>query len=320
MKILIASSIDPAAIQYLEKHHDVLCAFGASEDVLIEKISDREVLIFRSGVQITTEVMAAAPYLKLILRAGSGIDNIDLNYAIDRGFELIRIPGPGARAVAEMAFGFMIALARNVFVADKMTRQGRWMKQQMTGYLLKGKTLGIVGAGNIGTQTGSLGVAWGMNVIGCVERPTEEINHRLKAQGIHLTTLEEVLSQSDFVCLHVPLQESTRHLLNAETLALMKPGAYLVNLARGGVVDEQALFDALISGNLAGAALDVHAQEGEGKISPLAGLDNVILTPHIGASAFDAQREIGEIIINAVERVTARQQSSSTVWESVSED
>ena len=320
MKILIASSIDPDAIQSLEQNHDVLCAFGASEDVLVDKISDREVLIFRSGVQITTKVLAAASHLKLILRAGSGIDNIDLDYVIEHGYELIRIPGPGARAVAEMAFGYMIALARNMLVADKMTRQGRWMKREMTGYLLKGKTLGIVGAGNIGRQTGMLGVAWGMNVIGCVEAPTEDSERNLKAHGIRLTSLQEVLSQSDFVCLHVPLQESTRHLINAERLALMKPGAYLVNLARGGVVDEQALFDALTSGNLAGAALDVHAQEGEGKISPLAELDNVILTPHIGASAFDAQREIGEIITSAVERVAAREQSDSAVWESVTEE
>jgi phosphoglycerate dehydrogenase-like enzyme len=311
MKILIASSIDPDAIKYLEQKHDVICAFGAKEGVLKEKIFDREVLVFRSGVQITAEVMAAAPQLKLILRGGSGTDNIDLDYVNERSFEFIRIPGPGARAVAEMAFGFMIALARNMFIADKMTRQGQWMKQQMTGYLLKGKTLGIVGAGNIGTQTGELGVAWGMDVIGCVNHPTAEKERDLKVHGIHLTTFEEVLSQSDFVCLHVPLQDSTRHLMSAGTFALMKQGAYFVNLARGGVIDEQALLDALTNGRLAGAALDVHAQEGEGKISPLAELDNVILTPHIGASAFDSQREIGDIIINAVEKIALRQHSNS---------
>lgn len=307
MKILIASSIDSDAIKYLEKHHDVICAFGAEEDVLKEVIADREVLVFRSGVQITAEVMAAAPNLQLIMRGGSGIDNIDLDYVAQRDIRLIRIPGPGARAVAEMTFAFMLGLARNVLIADHKTRQGRWMKREMMGYLLRGKTLGIVGAGNIGTQTGELGVAWGMNVIGCVAHPTDEKAEELKQHGIELTSLEDVLKKSDFVCLHVPLMDSTRNLIDEDALALMKPGAYLINLARGGVVDEQALLTALTTDKLAGAALDVHAQEGEGKISPLAGLDNVILTPHIGASAFDSQREIGEIIIAAVEEMVVHQ-------------
>jgi D-3-phosphoglycerate dehydrogenase len=306
MKILIASSIDPDAIKHLEQKHDVICAFGAAEDVLIDKIQDRDVLVFRSGVEITAKVMAAAPNLKLILRGGSGADNIDLDYVAQRDFEFIRIPGPGARAVAELALGFMFILARKVFLADKMTRQGRWMKNQMTGYLLKGKTLGIVGAGNIGTQTGDLGIALGMNAIGCVHFPSEEKERELKEHGICLTSFEEVISKSDFICLHVPLEDSTRHLINAQTLAMMKPGAYLINLARGGVIDEAALYDALTNQRLAGAALDVHEREGDGKISPLAELDNVVLTPHIGASAFDSQREIGLIIIDAVEQMAMR--------------
>jgi phosphoglycerate dehydrogenase-like enzyme len=200
----------------------------------------------------------------------------------------------------------MIALARNMVIADKMTRQGRWMKTEMMGYLLKDKTLGIVGAGSIGTQTGLLGKAWGMTVIGCVDTATEEKELILKHLDIRLTGFDEVLSQSDFVTVHVPLTPNTRNLINAEELALMKPGAYLINLARGNVVNEQALLEALTSGKLAGAALDVHAQEGEGKISPLAHLDNVILTPHIGASAFDSQREIGEIMIKAIEEFADR--------------
>ena len=301
MKILIASSIHQDAISYLEQDHDVICAFNAPTDVLKEKIVDRDILIFRSGVQITAEVMSAAPNLRLLLRGGSGFDNIDLDYVNEHNLEFIRVPEPGARAVAEMAFGLMIALARNILIADEKTRQGRWMKREMTGYLLKDKTLGIVGAGNIGTQTGKLGVAWGMNVIGCVEAPNAQKSADLKAHDIQLESLETVLSQSDFVCLHVPLTDTTRYLIDDEKLALMKEGSYLINLARGHVVDEQALLEHLTNGKIAGAALDVHAQEGEGKISPLADLDNVILTPHIGASAFDAQREIGEIMIKMIE-------------------
>jgi phosphoglycerate dehydrogenase-like enzyme len=161
--------------------------------------------------------------------------------------------------------------------------------------------LGIVGAGNIGTQVGRLANAWGMNVLGCIEFPSAESAARLSKSGIKLVPFPAVLASSDFITLHVPLKESTRNLINAENLARMKPGAFLVNLARGGVVNEAALYDSISSGHLAGAALDVHEHEGEGKISPLAELENVILTPHIGAGAIDSQKEIGEIIIENID-------------------
>lgn len=301
MKILLASSIHSDAINRLKEKHDVVSAFGAKEDVLKSLIVDRDVLVFRSGVQISAPVMAAAPNLKLLLRAGSGVDNIDLDYVNAHNLELIRIPGPGAKAVAELSFAFMLALARNLLVADQKTRQGVWAKHELTGYLLTGKTLGIIGTGNIGSRTGQLGAAWGMNVLGCVEAPTQEIAENLAAKGIRLASFEEVLSQSDFISIHVPLQDSTRNLIDAAAFALVKPSAYLVNLARGGVVDEQALYEALVAGRLAGAALDVHAREGNGQISPLAALPNVILTPHIGAGTYDSQREIGEIIVSEIE-------------------
>jgi D-3-phosphoglycerate dehydrogenase len=305
MKILIASSIDPDAIKTLEANHDVICAFGASREKLLEVIPDREVLIFRSGVQITGEVMSHAPDLKLLIRAGSGVDNIDMNYVAQNGLKLVRVPEPGAKAVAELSFALMLSMARKVRVADQLLRQGHWAKNEMTGYLLTGKVLGIVGAGNIGSRTGMLGVAWGMDVLGCVEHPTPEKAAHLAESGIRLADFEEVLAQSDFISIHVPLQPSTRYLINAEALAKVKPGAFLVNLARGGVVDETALYAALTEGRLRGAALDVHEKEGEGKISPLAGLDNVVLTPHIGANTVDSQREIGEIVIRTLKSFVA---------------
>ena len=310
MKILIASSIYPDAVERLREDHDVVCAFNAKDDVLKEVIVDREVVILRSGVQITAEVMACAPDLKLLLRAGSGFDNIDVDYVNEHGLRLVRIPGPGAKAVAEMSFTFMLALARNLLEADRLTRQGHWAKQQLTGELLTGKRLGIVGAGNIGTQVGKLGVAWGMEVIGCVEPATPEEAERLKAEGIRMTDIKEVLSTSDFISLHVPLNDFTRNLIGAQELAMVKPGAYLINLARGGVVNEQDLYDALTEGPLAGAGVDVHENEGEGKISPLAGLENVILTPHIGAGTIDSQREIGDIIIGTIRDYAAQPASS----------
>jgi D-3-phosphoglycerate dehydrogenase len=300
MKIIIASSIHKDAIDKLREQHDVVCAFNAKDDVLKKEIKDRDALIFRSGVQITAEVMACAPDLKLIIRAGSGVDNIDLEYVRRKQIHFVRIPGPGAKAVAELSFALMLALSRNVMEADRLTRQGIWAKHEMTGYLLTGKILGIVGAGNIGSRVGSLGAAWGMKVLGCVEHPSPVVAMRLQEMGINLTDMDHVLSESDFVSIHVPLKDSTRNLVDAEALAKMKPGSVLINLARGGVVDESALVKALERGHLRGAALDVHQSEGNGKISPLADFKNVILTPHIGAGTFDSQREIGEIVIESI--------------------
>jgi D-3-phosphoglycerate dehydrogenase len=301
MKILIASKIDPTSIEKLEENHEVVCAFGADQEVLKSLIKDRDILIFRSGVKISAEVMATAPDLKLLIRAGSGVDNLDMDYVNQRGLRLVRVPGPGAKAVAEMTFALMLALARNLLEADRLTRQGRWAKNELYGYLLTGKVLGVLGAGNIGSVVAHLGAIWGMKVLACVEHPSSDRADQFERAGIHLTTCEELLSQADFVSVHVPLKESNRNLINEEMLTYMKPGAFLINIARGGIVDEAALYRALVEGRLSGAALDVHQAEGEGKISPLAELKNVILTPHIGANTVDSQREIGEIILETVE-------------------
>ena len=301
MKILIASRIDPGALSRLQAGHDVRCAYGAPEAELCRAIADREALVFRSGVEITAAVLEAAPQLRLIVRGGSGLDNIDLASVERRRIRFERIPGPGAQAVAELAFALMLALARNVLPADRLMRQGRFAKAAMTGYLLHGKTLGVIGAGNIGSKVGQMGVAWGMRVLGCTANRVEREAQRLAALGIRRTTLDEVLRRSDFVSVHVPLQDSTRNLIGDDAIARMKRGAYLVNLARGGVVDEGALQRALASGQLAGAGLDVHEREGDGNVSPLAGFDNVVLTPHIGASTHDSQREIGDVIVRTIE-------------------
>lgn len=320
MRILIASPIDHDAIERLRAQHQVLYAYDQPAEVLQGLVCDCEILIFRSGVNITADVMACSPDLKLIIRAGSGIDNVDVAYARHRGLELVRVPGPGAQAVAEMSFAFMLALSRNLLEADRLTRQGHWAKYQLAGYLLTRKVLGIVGAGNIGATVGGLGVAWGMEVIGCVEHPSAERAARLAEKGIRLTSLDEVVSMADYLSLHVPLKESTRNLIDAQVLARMKPGSYLINLARGGVVNEPALYEALTTeGRLRGAAADVHAREGEGKISPLASLSNVILTPHIGAMAVDSQREIGRRV-NALVDAFLRMPAKDGVWRTTVEN
>jgi D-3-phosphoglycerate dehydrogenase len=259
------------------------------------------VLVFRSGVSIPAALMAAAPRLRLLIRAGSGLDNIDLDFLRQRGLELVRIPGPGARAVAELAFGLMLALSRQILQADSLLRRGRWAKHELTGHLLNGKRLGIVGVGNIGSLVGRMGVAWGMEAVGCVEHPSAERAAAFRDQGIRLTGFREVLETADYLCICVPLKETTRFMIGRRELARMKPGAFIVNTARGGVVDEAALSEALRQGKLAGAALDVHQQEGENCISPLADLANVVLTPHIGAMTVDSQREIGRKILEIID-------------------
>ncbi|HVR32922.1 MAG TPA: NAD(P)-dependent oxidoreductase [Acidimicrobiia bacterium] len=300
MKILIASSIAQSALDELATAHDLVYAVGASEADLAQAITGCDALVFRSGVDITATVLDHAGSLRLIVRAGSGYDNIDLDRLAEMRLRFVRIPGPGAKAVAELAFALMLGLARQVRWADREWRAGRWVKSQAQGRLLTGRSLGIVGAGNIGSRTGALGAAWGMSVTGCVELPAPSIEEALSRRGIRLAGFDQVMSESDFVSIHVPLQDSTRNLIDARVIGSMRPGSILVNLSRGGVVDELALRDALLSGHIAGAGLDVHSAEGNGRISPLADLENVVLTPHIGASTSDSQEEIGRMIVKCL--------------------
>ena len=302
MKILVISPIEATALDRLRATHDVVCSYGASDGELGELSRDREAIIFRSGVSVSAAVLEHAPQLRLLIRAGSGLDNLDLDYVERRGIDLIRIPGPSAQAVAEMTFGLMLALARNIPLGDRLLRQGHWAKSELVGYNLSGKTLGVVGLGNIGTRVAQLGKAWGMQVLGCVGHPSADRREAFNAQGIRMAELDVVLGTADFVTLHVPLGATTRGLIDERALTKFKPGAFLVNVARGGVVDERALLRALTDGTLRGAALDVHESEGEGMTSLLAELPNVVLTPHIGASTIDAQREIGVEIIGIIER------------------
>lgn len=302
MKILIASPIDPGAIERLAEDHDVVCGFHDTEEALPVLIRDCEALVFRSGVQITAGLMESAPQLRLLIRAGSGLDNLDVDYVRERGIELVRIPEPGARAVAELTFALMLALSRHLFDADRSMREGHWKKRELGGYLIENKTLGIIGLGNIGTRVAAMGRAWGMDVVGCVEHPGPEHARRFADRGIGLLPMDRVVARADYLSIHVPLKASTRNLVGDRVLRRMKPGSYLLNLARGGVVDERALYDALCRGDrIRGAALDVHEREGEGRRSPFADLPNVILTPHIGATAVDAQREIGRRVIATVQ-------------------
>jgi D-3-phosphoglycerate dehydrogenase len=302
MKILLASPIDPGTVRVLSESHDVVKPAAPTPEALKEAIADRDAVVLRSGVMLSADVLAAAPGLKLLVRAGAGLDNIDLGQARSQGLRVVKIPGMSAPPVAEFTFALLLSLARRVTVADRLLRDGHWPKPTLGGPLLHGKTLGIVGAGNIGALVGQMGAAWGMRAIGCVANSNDTVAQQLLGRGVRLTDFDEVLTTSDFLCLHTPLDESTRHLIGTEALSRMKPGSLLVNVARGGVVDEAALLEALTRGDtVAGAALDVHEIEGEGTMSRFSELDNVVLTPHIGAMAVDSQRLIGERIVELVQ-------------------
>jgi D-3-phosphoglycerate dehydrogenase / 2-oxoglutarate reductase len=301
VRILLASPIHQDAEAALRQRHDVVLRLGAAEDELANAATDRQAIIFRSGVTIGPGALAA-PGLRLLVRAGSGLDNLDLATVRSRGIELRRIAGPGAQAVAELTFAHMLALARQLTIADRSLREGHWVKSEIRGLNLTGKTLGVIGLGSIGTRVAELGMAWGMRAIGSVEHGGGQRQADYAKKGIELMPDSgPVLEQGDFVTIHVPLGPTTRGLIGADEIRRMKPTAFLVNMARGGVVDEAALLEALRDGRLAGAGLDVHVREGEGLVSPLAELPNVVLTPHIGAMTLDAQREIGQQVVEIVD-------------------
>jgi phosphoglycerate dehydrogenase-like enzyme len=274
----------------------------AGSDDLAQAITGAEVVVLRSGPVLSAEVLSSAAELQLVVRAGSGLDNIDLSAARVRSIRVVRIAGMSAPPVAELTFGLILALARRISLADRLIRVGSWPKTELGGPLLRGKTLGIVGAGNIGALVGQMGHAWGMNVLGCVARPDRTLAESLAQRGIDLAAFDQVVEQADVLSLHVPLTPATHHMVDATVLDRMGPGSLLVNMARGGVVDEEALYEALTGGStVAGAALDVHEIEGEGTVPTLASLDNVVLTPHIGAMAVDSQRLIGARVLELVE-------------------
>jgi D-3-phosphoglycerate dehydrogenase len=308
MRILVACALDPLALDRLSRNHEVESCPHPSAGDLAQRIRGKDALVVRSGVSVTRAILESTPELGLIVRAGSGVDHIDVGEVHRRGIELVRISTPGARAAAELTFSLMLALARHLIPMDAELRKGRWAKHDFEGVLLSGRTLGVVGAGNVGSLVGQLGAAWGMRVLGCVGRPRPGISSKLRRLGIEHATFDEVVGQADFLCLHVPLQDSTRGLVGEEVLAKVKPGAFLIHMAHADVVDMVALYHALRSGTrLRGAALDAHENEGAACLSPLRHLQNVILTPHVGAMTAETQREIGAEVVRIVEDFASEQ-------------
>ncbi|WP_347488854.1 hydroxyacid dehydrogenase [Desulfoscipio sp. XC116] len=278
---------------------------------LFQVIQDADALIVRNQTKVTRSLLESAPELKVIGRLGVGLDNIDLQAAKDSGVAVIYARNANAISVVEYVFTAMLTFARCPAEATADIKQGNWDRKQFTGTEIYGKRLGLIGIGEIGTRLAARAKAFGMDIVGYDPfLPPYEI--AVADFGVRLSSLEEVISCSDFISLHVPLNKATRHLINEQTLNLVKPTAVIINSARGGVIDEKALYEALVSGKLAGAALDVLEQEPP-LGSPLLELDNIILTPHIAGLTEEAQVKTSVLVAEEVIKVLNGKPSSCLV-------
>ena len=290
-RIVICDELSPAAMEiFRERGFEPEVKVGLGEKDLVAIAPGVHAFVVRSATKITRAVIEAAADLRVVGRAGVGVDNVDSEAATERGVVVMNTPTGNTVTTAELAITLLTSLARHVPRADRLVKQGKWTKKGLTGTEISGKTLGVVGLGRIGRVVADRGLGLKMNVV--AHDPYLSADTGSGIAGVELVDLDTLLAQSDFVSLHVPFTESTRNLISREKLALMKVGARLVNAARGGLVDEAALLDALEKGRLAGAALDVFAEEPPAKDHPLLLRDDVIATPHLGASSEEAQFQV----------------------------
>jgi len=291
-RILICDDLHEKALECFRKAgYEPELRLGMNEKELIAAVPGVHALVVRSATKITAPVLAAADTLAVVGRAGVGVDNVDCDAATMRGVVVMNTPTGNTTTTGELAIALLTSIARHIPRADRQTRGGDWKKKALMGTELTGKTLGVIGLGRIGRVVATRALGLSMNVIAS-DPFLSKAGASSPIDGVMLMSLEELLAQSDFVTLHVPISDDTRNLLSRERLALMKPGARLINAARGGLVDEVALAEALESGHLAGAALDVLAQEPPAPENPLLGREDVILTPHLGASSLEAQENV----------------------------
>lgn len=286
-KILISDKLAEDGINFLNEQDGIQIRIqtGLNEDQLCEIIGDYDALLIRSDTQVTPRVLKAATHLKVVGRAGIGVDNVDLETAMEQGIIVMNTPDANATTTAELAIAHLFSLSRNLPVANQSVRDGKWERSKLMGAEVTHKTLAILGFGTIGRIVAQRGNGLGMRVIAYDPFVAPEIFEQHNAEMVDLETL---VKQADYLTLHCPLLEKTRNIIGRDQLAMMKKSARLINCARGGLVDEAALYDALKEGRIAGAALDVYEQEPP-KDSPLLTLDNIVFTPHLGASTKEAQ-------------------------------
>ena len=296
--VLICDQVSSTLKEILEKNGlKVTYEPEITPEQIAEKIGTFEVVVVRSRTKMTRELVEKADKCKIIARVGVGLDNIDQEAAKEKNIKVINAVEGAITAVAELVIGLMLSMAREIPRADREIRNGNWIKKELMGTELKGKYLGIVGLGNIGKRLGRLARALNMNIIGY--DVTEIDNEFSKEVGLMKADLDTLLSSADYVSFHVPLLDSTRHMINAEKLKMMKNTARIINTARGGVIDEEALYNSLKEGSLAGAALDVFEVE-PATGNKLVTLPNFIATPHMGAQTKEAQLLAANIIAEKI--------------------
>jgi D-3-phosphoglycerate dehydrogenase / 2-oxoglutarate reductase len=305
LKVLITEKLADAGVELLKQDLEVDVLLGLSPEELLERIDEYDGLIIRSSTKITADVIERAENLKAIGRAGIGVDNIDIEAATKRGVLVANAPESNTVAAAEHTLGLMLAAARRIPAADSSLREGEWKRSNFKGVEVSEKTLGLVGLGHVGAIVARGATGMGMRVQAYDPYVSED---RMRSMNVERAeTLDEVFQNSDFVSLHVPRTPQTASMVDAGALEKMKPTAYLINVARGGIVDEMALYNALKEGTIAGAALDVF-QEEPTTDSPLFTLPNVVVTPHLGASTAEAQDRAG---------ITAAEQVATALWGAV---
>ena len=296
--VLICDQVNPILNQILEKNGlQITYEPEITPEQIAEKIGNYEVVVVRSRTKITKDLIQRADKCKIIARVGVGLDNIDQDAAKEKNIRVINAVEGAMNAVAELVVGLMLSLAREIPRADREVRNGNWIKKELMGTELRGKYLGIVGLGNIGKRLGRLAKSFNMNIIGFDVMPIDE--EFSKEVGLMKADLGTLLASADYVSLHVPLLDSTKHMINTENIATMKSTARIINTSRGGVIDEDALYDALKNGSLGGAALDVFEIE-PATSNNLRDLPNFISTPHMGAQTKEAQSLAANVIAEKI--------------------
>jgi D-3-phosphoglycerate dehydrogenase len=298
MKVLISDSLSQQGIEVLKRAGlEVEVKTKLTSDQLIREIGGYEGLVIRSGTQVTSAVIEAASQLKVIGRAGSGLDNVDLDAATRRGIVVMNTPGGNTVTTAEHTMALLVSLARGIPQATASTKAGRWEKQKFMGVELYNKTLGVIGLGQIGGYVAKLAQGFMMNVIAFDPYLSED---KAKKMGIEQVQLEDLFRRSDFISIHTPLTPETKNLINAQTIARMKDGVRIINCARGGIVNESDLYQALLSKKVAAAAFDVFEKEPVDPKNPLLTLENFICTPHLGAATTEAQENVALAIAEQI--------------------
>ncbi len=298
--VLLAEELSPATIDALGPDFEIRTVDGTDRPALLSAISDADAILVRSATKVDAEAIAAASRLKVVARAGVGLDNVDIKAATEAGVMVVNAPTSNIISAAELTVGHILSLARHIPAAHASLSAGAWQRSSFTGTELFEKTVGIIGLGRIGALIAARLQGFGVTVVAYDPYVTPA---RAQQLGVTLLGLDELLAQSDFVTIHMPKTPETTGMIGAEQFALMKPTAYVVNVARGGLIDEQALYTALTTGEIAGAGLDVFTSEPpkeDGTAFPLLSLPNVVVTPHLGASTDEAQEKAGISVARSV--------------------